>query len=66
MQGKADFDTIANFVLMPHLTEPAPYRGQVMAPMHGWRNRGGGGTGRDLPLRAHLFHFLGGTRGNLI
>ena len=24
-----DFDTIANFVLMRHLTEPAPYMGQV-------------------------------------
>ena len=28
-----DFDTITNFVLVRHLTEPAPYMGQVLSPM---------------------------------
>ena len=28
-----DFDAIANFVLVRHLTEPAPYMGQVLSPM---------------------------------
>ena len=27
------FDTIANFVLVRHLTEPAPYIGHVRSPM---------------------------------
>ena len=28
-----DLDTTVNFVLVRHLTEPAPYMGQVLSPM---------------------------------
>ena len=28
-----DFDTITNFVLVRHLTELAPYMGQVLSPL---------------------------------
>ena len=46
MQGKADFDTIANFVLMPHLTEPVPYGAGYGT--YAWLEKPGGGD-RERP-----------------
>ena len=50
-----DFDTIANFVLVRHLTEPAPYMGQVLSPMGAHSVSGGTApVNHRMPSRTSL------------
>ena len=51
-----DFDTIANFVLVRHLTEPAPYMGQVLSPMHSVAS---GSEGGQNYVSYHIENFIG-------